>query len=958
MERSFGHWLRQLWRWSWVVTLPVTAVFVLWTVRVADRYRDFGLRYQTYNDSVDLHRIGSMEASFLARKAELALTPGRSEAQGLRRIELFVSEANEARLNAELPHSGREYVGAALLYPDGRIREVSMRYRGDFYWHWAGIKKSIRVKTKKKTLFGRMRSFNLLAPKTPNKLNEHLGYVLAREMGLIAPASELVSVSINGENRGVYVLVEQIEELVLRKNDRMPGDIFAGELVARDRYRGISGRLFENPGLWEKSAVDNHLPPEARNSLELLCELLRAEPSEEQAAALRELLDLEAFGRFAAYRLLVQSLHYDDTHNWRLYYDPWRNVFEPIVWDPAAWAADWLPRHGEGVRTDIASSTLDRVLQRDNQFMLARHRALEEYFALHVHERFVLEIDELIERMEEPLRRDPALQTRLRYERPDQVLARMHRLRKKIVAVADELRTAYLSGRGGLRYARGPKQPGEQPVRIRLEVEGRRPFERVVLAFQHPLDRAPEARLAWWVGAERREVDVTDAIVRRGVRIELDRPLMAHLEPLPTPQRRGQQAEVTDQSPSMGLFPASYELTLSGVSLDDNALLEVHGIRGDGSTVNAERRETLGTHAFSTTVGVVLPAPRALPEVWSGTLAFAGVRTIRSDVVVEPGTTLFMEPGASLILEGRLTARGTAERPIRIVPAAADQEPWGVLALRGPGARGSVLAHCEFAGGSGYATPLAVYSAMLSIHDVPGVHVRDCTFRDSRVVDDMVHAVYSEVRFEDCLFERSLLDAIDLDLCEAVIERCEFVDSGNDALDLMTSTVVVKDCTMRGSADKGISVGEDTRVLVINSRLVKNAIGVQTKDRSTAVLYNVDLVDNGTAVDAYKKNWRYDSGGFAYLYKSHVAGNGATFTTDPHSGIRVFDCYLDAEVESEARILLAHVDALEPRESRSTGDFRFPEESHASVDFFDHYWGYTDPGRRGVRGVDETEEPR
>ena len=68
--------------------------------------------------------------------------------------------------------------------------------------------------------------------------------------------------------------------------------------------------------------------------------------------------------------------------------------------------------------------------KRIDRFLLTRHRALEEYFASGVHERFLLEIDDLIERMEHPVRRDPTLQTKLVYERPHEVLARMHLLRQ------------------------------------------------------------------------------------------------------------------------------------------------------------------------------------------------------------------------------------------------------------------------------------------------------------------------------------------------------------------------------------------------------------------------------------------------------------------------------------------------------------------------------------------------
>ena len=166
---------------------------------------------------------------------------------------------------------------------------------------------------------------------------------------------------------------------------------------------------------------------------------------------------------------------------------------------------------------------------------------------------------------------------------------------------------------------------------------------------------------------------------------------------------------------------------------------------------------------------------------------------------------------------------------------------------------------------------------MLSIHDVSDVVLRDVRFRKNKVVDDMVHAVYSSIAFVDCTFRRALSDAVDLDICRATLQGCLFEDSGNDAIDLMTTEAVVWDTTLLNNGDKGISTGEGSTLFAVNNRFVGNAIGVQVKDSSDAVLVNTTFEDNALAVDAYKKNWRYGAGGTVRVDCSTFRG-AATLT--------------------------------------------------------------------------------
>jgi len=352
---------------------------------------------------------------------------------------------------------------------------------------------------------------------------------------------------------------------------------------------------------------------------------------------------------------------------------------------------------------------------------------------------------------------------------------------------------------------------------------------------------------------------------------------------------------------------------------------------------------------FQVKVVVILaPHPVKKPEIWKGDLVFEGIETIENDVYIHPGSKIHLREGASVIIKGKLMAEGTKKKPILFTGFAEGPGPWGVIALKGKGANGSVLNYCEFSGGSGLKSDLYEYSAMFSIHDVKGVQVKNCFFRDSRVVDDMVHGVYSEIRFENCTFEGAPFDAVDLDICTAVVEDCNFLNNGNDSLDLMTSNVVVNDALFKKSGDKGISVGEGSNLLAVNVKFMENKIGVQAKDSSQCVIYNADFINNKMAVDAYKKNWRYDGGGTVRLYKGLLSDNDSNFTADKKSGISIYDSFVDGEIKDKKRIIVdPTVDSKNRRKARLNTRWLYPEDREPAKALFTPYWAAVRPSIRG-----------
>lgn len=948
-----------VWRWSLLVTVPIGAAFALWCVRTIDHYVDYGRSFESLNGSVDLERIGSLEARMILRDVELAARPRRRTPEdGIRSLNVFLPEAAEDALLEDLPHSGRQYVEAALVYPDGSLREVRVKMRGDHFWHWAGRKQSLRIKTKKKSLFERIRGINLNAPKMPDQVSGHLSYYLAREMGLIAPRSEMVELTINGSYRGVYESFEQMEEMTIRTHGRMPGDLYSGDIVKRNSFRGIGNRVFENKGLWEKLAINNHFAVEEDAALDRLIDLLGAPPSLDRADALNELLDMDAFGKYAAYRSLCQTFHYGETHNWRLYYDPWRNRFEPAVWDPVGWHIGWLPRPGRPAVADIVTARIDEVLLEDSAFIVARQRAMDAFFETGLNGRLVEYLDELLAQIRPSIERDPGLCYVAKMLTPGEVFAAQAKLRDDVMGIARDLSDTYRAP-AILEYAVAAGAAGS----LRLRVDGRRPFESLELALATPPDGRVTARLAWAdLDGGVQSIDVSGAVIQQGSRVTVDVPLVSQFirveeDKLPTRLRN-----------VINVQPATYDLTLGGDGFAGNSVIGVAGYHAGDVRVGAGRLDRIEPIAFAQATSVARAVPLRVPQAWSGELEFEGVQTIEDDIVIAPGTVLKMAPGASLIFEGRLTAIGTEEAPIRVEPAQEGQIPWGSFAIRGHGADGSELAWCEMSLGSGYKVPLAEYSAMFSVHEVDDAVVRSCLFRDSQNlngempdrsfegsdagvhVDDMVHVVYGTIRFADCTFARSLFDAVDLDISDALLERCKFLDSGNDALDLMTSNVVMRDCWIEGSIDKGVSVGEDTRAFALNCAIKDCEIGMQIKDRSQAVVYNCEVSGNRQGIDAYKKNWRYDSGGFGYVYKSVIKGNGSMLTADKHSRILVHDSLVSPRVESTKRVRLdATCDVGPSRAAKYRGLLRFPEEEQAALEFFRPFWAEVDPRARGVR---------
>lgn len=1023
------------------MTLPIVLIGMCLVYGALIRFYTFEVQYDPMHAKLPLSVAGKYELDALHQAIRVGISRVSKDRPVFRQLDLFLPESRQALLESNMPQSGFDYVRGRLLI-DGKLVKAKIKYRGDFLYHWAWNKKSLRIKTDKDNLFEGVRKFNLQAPKTKYQLNNYLALQLADRLGVIAPKTELVSVSVNNRNRGVHVFVEQLTEGTLRRSGLMPADIYRGELVGKDAFvdSGIK-TLFKTTSVWDKMAINNHYDENSTAPLDYLLQLIQTQDDVESQIQLSELLDIEAWARFSVFETLIQTNRYLPNHNWRLYYDPWRQKMIPIAWDPVGWPKYLWPKPGEQAASIVIITTLHKALFKNGDFLRARDRVLREFFDSGLDSDFLEIVDQTVTAMDRAIKADPNLHP----ADPAHVSASMHAMRTTIQGIFSDIELQAQINSDDIRFSL------KNDI-LSLSVFGHHPVYRLRLDFESLSPRIPQLRLGYDTGSDRSVIDGQGMVGISGNKITIDGgflpafKLSAFSRPsfpttlVPFPafydieidglddavlvavyadmgagwQRVNETNDIRldpdlankynkdirhtvkqgwrffwdtgqgfnqDESSSRlkvsttkdGKYwylarkfpanlkrlridlPADRELVLSNItaivegkryqipvsaltvynmdkvgqtsirSKPDNASFFFFDLPGGA---DANRKQSMPVKVVfeaklilpwdraikEASVGVVAgihapisPPPLVTPLIWSDEVSVSGLLTIDRPLIIRPGTKILMGEGATLIVRNRLIAEGTAKAPIRFLPQNKNQAAWGALVLSGAAANGSRLSHCRLAQGSGLKTDLFEYTAMLSIHDVNDVVVSDCTLRDSKVTDDMVHAVYSQVRFERCKFINSLSDAVDIDISDVVIVDSVFLNSGNDAVDLMTSTAGIFGTTFRGSGDKGVSVGEGSQLLAIDNQFIENLIGVQAKDQSVAILINQTLKNNSRALHAYKKNWRYGDGGTIVVSKSRLMSNDTPVTAKKRSNIIIFDSYSD-NPKPEKRVTFNLVD--------------------------------------------------
>jgi hypothetical protein len=139
------------------------------------------------------------------------------------------------------------------------------------------------------------------------------------------------------------------------------------------------------------------------------------------------------------------------------------------------------------------------------------------------------------------------------------------------------------------------------------------------------------------------------------------------------------------------------------------------------------------------------------------------------------------------------------------------------------------------------------------------VDLKDCTFKNNKVGDDILNVFQSEFTIDNCNFLNVFSDAIDSDFSTGSITNTIFEEIGNDGVDCSGSVVTIDNSQFYKVSDKAISAGENSIMTVRNSSIKDSAIGFVSKDGSKLNISGTSkLVSNDLDFAVFTKKIFYD----------------------------------------------------------------------------------------------------
>ena len=231
------------------------------------------------------------------------------------------------------------------------------------------------------------------------------------------------------------------------------------------------------------------------------------------------------------------------------------------------------------------------------------------------------------------------------------------------------------------------------------------------------------------------------------------------------------------------------------------------------------------------------------------------------NTIIEKGSKFTMLKDISFLFQGNLSAIGTKSENISI-KALNNNEPFGTFAVVGKNSKiNSTLSNFYIEGGSEANIEGMVFLGQLSIHN------SNVFIEHSKIIksasDDGANIRNSNVDISHTIFSQNKFDQLDLDFCKGKLTNNKFINysldkennSGGDGIDVSGSNLVISMNTIEKLSDKGISVGEKSKVILQENTFIENDIAIAIKDGS--IVYNLDntYTNNNLEISMYIKKF-------------------------------------------------------------------------------------------------------
>ena len=826
--------------------------------------------------------------------------------------EIQLSGRKLAELNRDLPSSGRIYQSGTVII-DSSPFPARFRFRGDSFWHWKSKQKSWKIQLRRGQRYEGKREFNLVNPRSITTLIWPLASYIAHSMGLKTPRLQHVHARLNGQYLGVLYLVENFDHDFIVQNGFPEGALYGDEALgpfSHQSWKEIDTWYIRPPESKQKYQAGKNPEGKYEKYLNELLSCINLKDDEEFFHKLEEVVDVHQYLKWWAHTIICLDIHQDRKHNNRLYIDPTSAKFQQIPWDM------FVGGDPQG-EIDLNLNPITERLLQSPEYVHARNKIIWEAIQGPASiNKQIQWLDKMASLIREDIYCDPHKDARFFIFPPlRSILSKKMILSMCILPVSNSMFERDLS-------------------KIKTFIRERIAYiEQILLKTDSDLFfySAPSADLSLpsqyvSVGLLNLKVGGQEGIVVKEIRIHFKSPFPLKNAPFIFYGNSSQLIKIKGKNTQKNIFSEDRvvytfkvnELLLPGrrkkppfdpvfvrypfavAFINSKDFLPaplgaevsgVHPLTNEEIFFEAPLSE-LKADSGSITVGKFQPhSPSPRRIFWKGLKKLEKDFKIEKDelLILLPHTRIELADETSILSYGKIMAIGRPTSPI-VFTRAPDSTTWGVVALQGSKASGSVFENCIFEYGSDDEIDRVFYSGALSIYNADAT-IKDCLFRFNQG-DDALNIKFSSTDVLQSKFISNKADAYDLDFSNGLIAKNLFEKNGNDGIDCGTSHPTINDNRISHCKDKGISIGEGSNPVVENNLITHCTVGVAVKDKSCPEIKKNEFQFNKIAIAAYQKK-KVFGGANVSIHESGFRHNEHISESDEVSSVSLIDCVID-----------------------------------------------------------------
>ena len=798
-----------------------------------------GLKFYVWNNGTDTVYFDDM---YIERKAHKTYPDYTSKPFAIIIDSSDMIKIEKKRLiafeNGILETTDKDWVKGFVFYGDEPMK-ARFRLKGDWLDHLHGDKWSFRIKMRKDFAWNRLRAFSIQTPASRNFLLEWEAHQLYHSKDMLTTRYGFMPVSLNNKTRGLYAWEEHFVKQLLEYNNRREGPIIK---FSEDAFWQIQ-KIHIRTGKWqqlpyfEASVIKPFGEGRTMNTPTLNKQFKNAQKLlyqyKHNLSAPAQIFDMNKLANYYALLELTQARHGMFWHNLRFYYNPVIDKLELIAFDGYS--------HNVPIELSIEENFLYQLynfeevkpeekiltdLFLDSTFLEYYFRKLEEVTDADFINKFSRQIAE----------EQNFYDSLLRLEFPNYFYDKDF-----IKKSASSIRT----------YLPDLKKFASEKLKANKASLN---YTTLTYADTSAFDNTPE----YFVNVYR------EALIDDSISIKICNYFPQEITILGV----GESAKFIDYMDiNQSKIPAYFKGLESPVfdkKVDSSAKYLYFMLNGRFDTYKVpinpwpypngftarqklEADTDIDNYTFITKNGNnELVFKTGQYQIDQPVIIPKGYR-----VVFNAGTTIDFIESAMFISYSPVFANGTINQPVTITSSDFSANAFTVLQAE----KRSKLEHVVFEN--------------LNTLDYQGwTHTGAVTFYESDVdinhvkfyrnqCEDALNIIRSDFNLEHSIFSFIYSDAFDSDFSTGNVTGVDFENIGNDAIDFSGSMINITNVTITDAGDKGISGGEDSKLIVENVTIKRANIGIASKDLSFVQVSNSHIIDCNYGLVLLRKKPEY-----------------------------------------------------------------------------------------------------